>query len=153
MTNYRERLHAPLSWWLLGAVLAVTLGWVFLVVTTWTIAGVATGLFAAAIGWGLWAYGSLTLEVRDGDLIIGAAKLEQRFQGPAEPLDEASYRHTFGPGANARAFIRTRPYVRTGALIGVADDHDSTPYWLVSTRHPEALVASLAQSGKDQPTA
>jgi hypothetical protein len=29
--------------------------------------------------------------------------------------------------------------------IEVTDPHDSTPYWIVSTRHPDALVAALGR--------
>lgn len=150
MTTYRESLRAPLSWWLLGALFAASLGWIFLVVTTWTIAITATVIVALPTAWAIWSYGALTLEVHDGDVRIGKATLEKRFHGPARPLSAEAFRHAMGPGADARAYIRTRPYIRTGALIPVVDERDATPYWLVSTRQPEAFVASLAQSGKDQ---
>lgn len=151
MTTYRERLRIPLIWWLLGAFFAVSFGWIFLVVTTWTIAAVATLVIAVPLAWALWTYGALTLEVDDGDLRVGRARLENRFQGPAQALTAEEFRHAMGPGADARAFILTRPYVRTGALIPVTDIGDATPYWIVSTRRPDAFVASLAHSGEDQP--
>ena len=150
MTTYREPLRIPFVWWLLGALFAVSFGWIFLVVTTWTIAAIATLTIAVPLAWALWTYGALTLEVIDGDLRVGRASLESRFQGPAQALNAEEFRHAMGPGADARAFILTRPYVRTGALIPVTDAGDPTPYWIVSTRHPEALVASLAHSGEDQ---
>lgn len=150
MTSYRETLRIPPVWWLLGAFFAVSVGWVFLVVTTWTFAVIAALIVAVPLAWALWAYGALTLEVTDGEIVIGRARLESRFQGPAQALTAERYRHAMGPGADARAFILTRPYVKTGALITVTDAGDATPYWLVSTRHPDAFVASLAHSGKDQ---
>lgn len=149
MPDYRERLRLPFSWWFLGAFFAVSVGWIFLVVTTWTVALIATLVVATPMAWALWSYGALTIEVRDGDLHVGRAHLERRFQGPAESLDAAAYRHTMGPDADARAFMLARPYVKTGALIPVTDESDPAPYWLVSTRRPDALVASLAHSGKD----
>lgn len=151
MTTYREHLHIPLIWWLLGAFFAVSVGWIFLVVTTWTISIIATLIVAALLAWALWAYGSLTLDVTDGTLRVGGARLEERFRGPAKALSAEEFRHVMGPGADARAFLLVRPYVKTGALIPVADTSDATPYWLVSTRHPESFVASLLYSGKDQP--
>lgn len=149
MPDYRERLRLPLSWWLLGAVFAISVGWIFLVVTTWAIALTATLVVAAPLAWALWTYGSLAIEVRDGDLHVGHAHLDRRFQGRPRALDAAPYHHMMGAGADARAFILTRPYVKTGALIPVVDESDSTPYWLVSTRHPDDLVASLAHPGED----
>lgn len=149
MSTYREQLRIPALWWLLGAFFAASVGWIFLVVTTWMIAAAAALVVAVALAWALWTYGALTLDVADGDLRAGRARLESRFQGPAQALTAEAFRHAMGPGADARAFILTRPYVRTGALIPVTDAADTTPYWLVSTRHPDAFVASLAQTGKD----
>lgn len=140
-------------WWFLGALFAVSIGWIFLVVTTWTIAIVVALIVAAPLAWSLLTYGSLTLEVSDGDIVLGRARLESRFQGPAQALTAEGFRHALGPGADARAFILIRPYVKTGALIPVTDERDPAPYWLVSTRDPDAFVASLAQSGKDHPAA
>ena len=151
MTTYREQLRIPFIWWLLAALFAVSIGWVFLVVTTWTIAIIATLIVAVPLAWALWTYGSLTLEITDGTLRVGRTQLEGRFRGPAQALFAQGFRHAMGPGADARAFILVRPYVKTGALIPVADPSDATPYWLLSTRHPEDFVASLTYSGKDQP--
>jgi len=151
VTNYRERLRIPLIWWLLSAIFAASVGWIFLVVTTWTIAIVVALIVAAPLFWALGTYGSLTLEVSEGDILLGRARLDRRFQGAAQALTAEGFRHAMGPGADARAFILTRPYVKTGALIPVVDDSDAAPYWLVSTRHPDAFVASLTQSGKDHP--
>jgi hypothetical protein len=150
VSNYRERLRIPALWWLFGAVFASSVGWIFLVVTTRTVAVVVALAVAVPLAWALHTYGSLTLDVTDGDLAVGRARLERRFQGPARALTAEEFRHVMGPGADARAFLLTRPYVRTGALVPVADAGDATPYWLVSTRHPAALVASLTHSGKDQ---
>ncbi|MBC7593047.1 MAG: DUF3093 domain-containing protein [Kineosporiaceae bacterium] len=151
MTTYREQLRIPLIWWLLAALFAVSIGWVFLVVTTWAIAIIATLIVAVPLAWALWTYGSLTLDVTDGTLRVGRTQLEERFRGPAQALSAQGFRHAMGPGADARAFILVRPYVKTGALIPVADSGDATPYWLLSTRHPENFVASLTYSGKDRP--
>lgn len=151
VTTYREHLRIPLIWWLFSALFVVSIGWIFLVVTTLTIGIIAALIVAAPLGWALWTYGSLTLDVTDGNLRIGRAQLGERYQGPAQALSAEGFRHAMGPGADARAFILIRPYVKTGALIPVIDRSDATPYWLVSTRHPDAFVASLAHSGKDHP--
>ena len=149
MTTYRETLRTPFGWWLIGALFAASVGWIFLVVSDWTVGIIAGVVTAVPTAWALWSYGSLRVEVVDGDLVVGNARLGKAFVGPATALDAVAFRHTMGPGADARTFIRTRPYVRTGALIQVDDPQDSTPYWLVSTRRPDELVASLGHSGKD----
>ena len=148
MTTYRETLRPPFSWWLIAALFAASVGWVFLVVSNWTV-GIAAGVITAIpLGYALWKY-ALRVEVTDGDLIVGRARLGSSFQGDACALDAAAFRHTMGPGADARTFLRTRPYAKTGVLVAVDDPQDPTPYWLVSTRRPDALVASLGHTGKD----
>lgn len=149
MTTYRETLRLPFGWWLIGALFVASVGWVFLVVSNWPVGITAGVITAVPLACALWSYGSLRVEVVDGDLLVGAARLERAFVGEASALDAEELRHTMGPGADARTFIRTRPYIRTGALIAVNDPRDSTPYWLVSSRNPAALVASLDHSGKD----
>ncbi|MEO6470710.1 MAG: DUF3093 domain-containing protein, partial [Aeromicrobium sp.] len=136
-------------WWLIAIFFAASVAWVFLVVSNWTIAIAAGVVTAVPLAVGLWQYGSLKIEVVEGSLLVGPATLESRFVGEATALSSEELRHTMGVGADARTFIRTRPYVRTGVLVSVNDSRDSTPYWLVSSRNPDDLVASLNHSGKD----
>lgn len=44
------------------------------------------------------------------------------------------------------AFVRHRSWVGPMVLVVLDDENDPTPYWLVSTRKPEALVAELTPS-------
>ena len=46
--------------------------------------------------------------------------------------------------ADARAFLLLRPYVKTAVRVDLEDPADPTPYWLLSSRRPEALAAALA---------
>ena len=63
--------------------------------------------------------------------------------GPAEVLDPEATRRALGPGADARAFLVTRPYLKRAVRVPVTDPADPTPYWLVGSRHPDALAAAL----------
>lgn len=143
MTTYRERLTAPISWWLAALVFAVIWGWVFLVVTTWPIAIVATVLISAACLYAVWHYGRLLVEVTPEGLRVGPAHLEAAHVGEVVALDRAAYRTRLGTGADVRAYLQTRPYLDHGVTVAVADPSDPTPYWLISTRHPEALATAL----------
>ena len=49
-----------------------------------------------------------------------------------------------GVDADARAFLYTRPYLKRSVRLPVLDPADRTPYWLVSTRHPQRLAAALS---------
>ena len=63
MTTYRERLTAPLTWWLAALGFAFIWGWVFLVATTWSIAIVVFVVLAVAGCALVWRYGSLLISV------------------------------------------------------------------------------------------
>ena len=45
--------------------------------------------------------------------------------------------------ADARAYLLLRPYLSRAVMVPVDDPADPTPYWLVSTRRPDELVAAL----------
>ena len=36
-----------------------------------------------------------------------------------------------------------RPYVKTAVRVELTDPADPTPYWLLSSRHPQALASAL----------
>lgn len=127
------------------AVFALAWGWVALVVGG-TLAAVVT--FAAcfvAVGAALWAYGSLVVEADDTGLGVGPAHLDAEHVGAVRALDAAATRAALGPQADARAWLRVRPYVRTAVMVEVDDPADPTPYWLVSTRDPHAVAAALGR--------
>jgi hypothetical protein len=144
VTTYRERLTAPVSWWIAALGFAAVWGWVFLVATTWLIAGVVTALLAAAGFYAVWRYGSVVIEADADGLRVGRAFVERRHVGEVRALDRASYRTQLGTGADARAYLVTRPYLDHGVLVAIDDPADPAPYWLVSSRHPDAFATALA---------
>ena len=150
-TGYDERLTVPLRWWVQGTMLVATL-WLALVVAVpgpvaWVVTAVALALLAAA----LLSYGSARVAVRDGELRAGPAHSDVAFLGPAVALDPDQARRAAGMEADARAFLVLRPYLKRAVKVPVTDPADPTPYWLVSTRHPERLVEALqgATTGRD----
>ena len=146
MTTYRERLTAPASWWLAALVFAAAWGWIMLVATNWSIAIVATVIVAAPCLYAVWRYGSLLISVDADGLRVGRASIDPGHLGGVEPLHRAEYRLKLGTDADARAYLVTRPYIDRGVLVPIADDSDPTPYWIVSSRRPDALAAALGHT-------
>ncbi len=142
---YRERLTAPLRWWVQMTMFLATI-WLALVVATppwlaWTAFAVCAAIGYGLLGW----YGSTSLQVHDDQLSAGRARIPVRLLGPAEALDADGTRAALGVGADARAYLLTRPYLKSSVRIPVLDRADPTPYWLLSTRHPERLATALRQ--------
>ena len=45
---------------------------------------------------------------------------------------------------DARAYLLIRGWVDPVLRVEVVDSDDPTPYWLLSTRHPESIAAAIA---------
>lgn len=105
----------------------------------WGLTAVAIGVLTAAF----LTFGSARIEVADGFLTAGKARIEVRFLGTAEALDAEQARHWAGRGADPRAFLLLRPYLKRAVRVPLTDPADPTPYWLLATRHPEQLTAAL----------
>jgi len=141
--SYHERLGVPLRWWVQGTMLVASL-WLALVVAVpggvaWVITAVAMLLLGAALS----SFGSAQILVRDGVLRVGRASISAAHLGPVVVLDAEATRRTAGRDADVRAFLLLRPYLKRAVKISIQDPADPTPYWLVSTRHPERLAAAV----------
>lgn len=141
--TFRERLHVPVRWWLQGALLVASF-WLAMIVAVpeglaWGISAALMALLIIMLG----AYGRAGIRVDDGWLRAGRARIELRFVVSAQALDRAETRAVSGPYADARAYLLWRPYLPHAVRIEIDDPADPTPYWLVSSRHGEALASSL----------
>jgi hypothetical protein len=132
--SYHEHLSVPATWWLVGAGLAATVWWIFVLATPMWVAVAAAAVVGAAIAAGLVQYGSAAVEVSNVHLRAGAARLPLVHGGDVTVLDAAQTRALHGPEADARAFFLVRPYIGTAVRVEVLDPRDPTPYWLVGTR-------------------
>lgn len=153
--EYDERLSVPLRWWVQATMLVASL-WLAVVVAMPALAATVITLIAAAlVAGGLVAYGAARIRVRDGVIHAGRAHIAVEHLGAITPLDKEASRHLAGPGANARAFLLLRPYLKRSVKIEIADPADPTPYWQLGTRHPDrlakALLAAVPQAGDASP--
>jgi Protein of unknown function (DUF3093) len=142
--QYDERLGVPLRWWVQGTMLVASL-WLAVVVAlpaaaAWTISAVAMALLTL----GLLAFGSARVSVRDGVLRAGRARIAVGHLGAVTALDAEETRRTAGREADARAYLLLRPYLKRAVRVQIDDPRDPTPYWLLSTRHPDELARVLA---------
>jgi len=142
--THHERLSVPFRWWVQGTMLVATFWLAFVVATPALVAWSATAFLLLAMALLFVVYGSPRVEVEDGWLRAGRARISGEFLGGAEPLDPAATRRVAGPEADARAYLLLRPYHPRPVRVTVRDDRDPAPYWLVSSRHPEQLAAAVA---------
>lgn len=144
--TYSERLFVPLRWWVQATMLLASLWLAFIVSMPEWAAWSATGvLLLVTFGFFAWI-GSARVAVGEGVLYAGRAHISLDLLGPVLPLDAEETRRVHGVDADARAFLLTRPYLNRSVKVMLADPADRTPYWLVSTRHPQRLAAALTRA-------
>ena len=94
---------------------------------------------------GIW-FGSPVIEVDAQGLSVNDIELPHRNIGAVEVISAAQAFEERGPKLNPAAFTRFQASVKSMVKVTVLDDSDPTPYWLFSTRNPEALKQALEQS-------
>jgi Protein of unknown function (DUF3093) len=140
---YRERLWVPLTWWSLGALFVVS---VVVAVGAYLgpTSGLLAGLVSLAVAGAIFAAASVAIRLEPREFVVGRARIEVRYLAGAIPLDKAAAEYRCGPGADARAFLVTRPYVPDAVEITLDDPDDPVPYWLVSSRHADRLASAIS---------
>ncbi|KOV79218.1 alanine rich transmembrane protein [Nocardia sp. NRRL S-836] len=87
--------------------------------------------------------GSTKVEVSGGELRVGEAHIPLSLLGEVEVIGPDGRRAAMGRELDPAAFVLHRGWVKHMVRVRVTDPEDPTPYWLVSTRHPERLAAAL----------
>ncbi|HNN49147.1 MAG TPA: DUF3093 domain-containing protein [Marmoricola sp.] len=141
--DYQERLRVPLRWWAQITMLLATLWLAFIIATpawlAWTVSGVLLGFAYGVLAW----IGAARVRVAHGVLYAGAAHISARHLGEIVALDKEATRELLGVGADARAYLLTRPYLKRSVRVQITDPADPTPYWVIGTRRPAELASAI----------
>jgi hypothetical protein len=140
--SYTERLRAPWWLWMLAVLFCASLGVAVLPVLGPVPALLGFAVTTVLAGWFLTATAA-PVEVRDGDLVAGRARIPVRLLGTAVPLDPERARLLRGPDIDPGAYHLIRAWVPTAVMVDVTDPTDPTPYWYVATRQPQQLASAL----------
>lgn len=144
MTIYRERLWAS-PWVFLATALVIPAALlVFLPINQTAGVITATVLYAGCVV--LLVLGSPVVEVTTEYFLAGRARLPIKHAGAVTSyrLDEATLER--GQRLDARAWLLLRGWVSPVVKVELDDPHDPTPYWLVSTRHPERVMEAITEA-------
>lgn len=139
---YRERVNAP--WWLWGAgfLASASLGVAYAAPFTAAVGWLVASLTMALIGVAL-VRSAPRLEVTHDSFRAGVAQIPLAHVGTVTPLDAEQSTQLRGTQADPFAWMLLRGWVATAIRLDVDDPDDDTPYWYVSTRHPQALADAL----------
>lgn len=138
---FTEKLWPTFWIWLVAAGLAGAGILVFAPIST------TAGFAAAAVLFAIMAVLLITstpaITVTGEKLQVGRATIERRFVGTATGFRGKEATAERGVRLNGLAYLCIRGWVDPVVKIEITDPSDRTPYWLVSTRRPEQLVAAL----------
>ena len=141
---YRERL-SPSLWVIVGAAVAAPMAALVIAPIDTTLAlvgGIIVGIAIVA----LLVAGSPVVEVRDGVLTAGRAHIDVGFTGDVAVLGGAEAQQARGPGLHPRSWHLIRGGIDGLVLVTITDPDDPAPSWVISSRTPDRLAASLLRA-------
>ncbi|PPF67753.1 DUF3093 domain-containing protein [Clavibacter michiganensis] len=138
---YRERLW-PAPWLFVATALVIPASLlVFLPISVLAGVVVAIVLYAGVVA--TLVLTSPVIEVVDGRLHAGRASIDVAQLGEPEGFRGAEAVAERGVRLHARAYLVIRGWVDPVVRVPLMDPTDPAPYWLVSTRFPERLIAAI----------
>ena len=136
--EYSERLSP--AWWLILAVFLVVPTSVLIFLPLSLPVGVVTGVVLWLGMVGLLWWQSPTVSLSAEGFRAGRARVEWEHVERVSEVDAESARSEKGVNLDARAWLVLRPWIVPAVKVVLNDPQDPTPYWLVSTRNPAAVV-------------
>jgi hypothetical protein len=145
--RYRERLWVPWWWWPLGFTPAVIVAlevnqgvpsvprWLPFVLLSIVAAGALLWLGRIEI--------RVTADEGGVELWAGEAHLPVVVIARSANIPRSAKSAALGRQLDPAAYLLHRGWVGPMVLVVLDDADDPTPYWLVSTRHPERLLSAL----------
>ncbi|MFD3508525.1 DUF3093 domain-containing protein [Nocardia sp. NPDC058666] len=145
---YRERLWVPLWWWPVGFAIAGLLAAEIHMGAPGLRAWLPYVLLAPIPVWILLWMSRHRLEVTvaaDGsaELRVDQAHLPVSFVARAAAVAPTAKSAALGRQLDPAAYVQHRAWIGPMALLVLDDPDDPTPYWLISTRRPEQVLAAL----------
>ena len=160
--RYQEQLRTPWWWYLAGVVIALLLGGEFATaIPTW-IAWIPFALVLAVAVLAVWRFSSGRVTVTEDELLAGDRAVPLAAIERAIALSPTELRRLVGRHSDPSAFTFVRSWVGPGVQLVLAPPPPgraperadqftdgapaptATPYWAVSTRHPDRLLDALA---------
>jgi hypothetical protein len=150
--RYRERLTVPWWWWppafVLAALVALEVNRAARDLPGWITFAV---LFAVASGVLIW-FGRAEVRVVDSVdgtpvLWAGPAHVPADVIGRSAEIPASAKSAAMGRQLDPAAYVLHRPWIGPMVLVVLNDPEDPTPYWLVSSRHPDRVLSALRADG------
>jgi hypothetical protein len=145
--RYRERLWVPWWWWPpglgLAALIALEVNQGVPGIPLWLPYAVLVPVAVVVLVW----LGRTEVRVVGGggttELWVNAAHLPVEVVSRSAEVPRSAKSAALGRQLDPAAYVVHRAWVGPMVLLVLDDQDDPTPYWLVSCRHPEKVLAAL----------
>ncbi|MGP4057462.1 DUF3093 domain-containing protein [Mycobacterium sp. 4D054] len=145
--RYRERLRVPLWWWVPGlgvaALIALEVDQGISALPSWLPYAVLLPVAAVV----LLMLSRTELKVvssgAENELWVGNAHLPASVISRTAEVPRSAKSAALGRQLDPAAYVVHRAWVGPMVLLVLEDPDDPTPYWLVSAKHPDKLLAAL----------
>lgn len=150
--RYRERLWVPWWWWPpalgLAALIAVEVNMGVSALPKWVPYAVLLPVACAVLVWFSKTEVRVTGAVGDApdaevELWVGAAHLPVSVVSRSAEVPQSAKSAALGRQLDPAAYVVHRAWVGPMVLLVLDDPDDPTPYWLISCRHPDRVLAAL----------
>lgn len=143
--RYAERLSVPLWWWLIIVGLSALLGYELYMAAhrqTWALAAIP--LILVLLIWLLLTMGRKQIRVdADGTFYVHRAMLPREVIARGASVPPSARSAAMGRQLDPAAYVVHHAWIKSMVILVLDDPDDPTPYWLVSTRHPDRVLAAL----------
>ncbi|PEG36456.1 hypothetical protein CQY20_18715 [Mycolicibacterium agri] len=150
VVRYSERLRVPWWWWPpglgLAALIAVEVNMGVRSLPDWVPYAVLLPVAAVVLVW----FGRTEVRVVSGtgpdqetELWVGDAHLPVSVISRSAEVPRSAKSAALGRQLDPAAYVVHRAWVGPMVLVVLDDPDDPTPYWLISSRHPERVLAAL----------
>lgn len=145
--RYRERLRVPWWWWPpafgLAVLIALEVNQAARNLPDWVSVVALFAVAAAVLVWLGRVEVRVVGEPEQPELWAGRAHLPVTVITRSAEIPKSAKFAALGRQLDPAAFVLHRAWVGPMVLVVLDDPDDPTPYWLVSTRHPERVLAAL----------
>ena len=147
MTTYRETMR-PAAWLYIAAILVIP-AIILVLAPINMLFGIILSIVVYVTIVTLMVVKSPSIELTGDTLRVGKASIARSHLGAASAFSGSYAIEQRGTKLDARAWMMFTGWVDAVVRLEITDPLDPTPYWLISTRNPEAFVAAL----RDRPLA
>ncbi len=143
LVQYREWLVPSFASFVTASLLLPSFFLVFLPINA--LVGLMTGLAATLAIWAGMLSSSAHISIVNDELIVAKAHIPIKYLATPKEIAPENRFFERGPNLDSRAFVRFQLGIKGLIRIENLDENDPTPYWLISTRHPERLALAISK--------